>query len=534
MTRKACIAMICAGAVILIAVVLPGLLSVKSFRPKLEKELSAALGRRVQVGEVSLSVISGTVSADTISIADDPAFSSAPFIRAKSFGAEVKLRPLLFSRTLHVTGIKLEKPEITLLRGPNGTWNVSTFGKVMDATREPSDSAEASSEASSLYVGTLSVTNGRVLVGNEKLGNKPSVYENVNIEVKDFSSTTPFLFAMMAALPGGGDVGLNGTVGPINRVDTRTTPFEATITVRKLNLAASGFVTPSSGVQGIADLDGEIRSANQQVKASGTMRAENLKLALNRAPMKRAVEANYDLNYNLETGAGTLTQSEVGIGKAVGWLNGGYQTTRGRTTLDMKISGSALPVDDLEAALPALGVVLPSGSKLQGGVVSIDLTVSGPSDQSVISGPIRLRNAKLAGFDLGSRMSAIPALSGRHTGGEDTSIQEFSATVRVSPEGVQAGAINIDIPALGVFTGGGTVSSSGALDFSMTAVLSGSPGVIQKTGSAGQGGVSFSVQGTASDPKFVPDMKSVESIAIAGKVTSALPDRPLTMRARRR
>ena len=44
----------------------------------------------------------------------------------------------------------------------------------------------------------------------------------------------------------------------------------------------------------------------------------------------------------------------------------------------------------------------------------------------------------------------------------------------------------------------------------MTANLSGGSGVMQKTGIGGQGGgVPFSIQGTASDPKFVPDVKSM-------------------------
>ena len=64
----------------------------------------------------------------------------------------------------------------------------------------------------------------------------------------------------------------------------------------------------------------------------------------------------------------------------------------------------ACPVDELEAMLPALGVVLPSGSKLQGGTLSADLAINGPLDKLVIAGPVRLSNTKLAGFDMGSKL----------------------------------------------------------------------------------------------------------------------------------
>jgi hypothetical protein len=42
------------------------------------------------------------------------------------------------------------------------------------------------------------------------------------------------------------------------------------------------------------------------------------------------------------------------------------------------------------------------------------------------------------------------------------------------------------------------------------------------------GGVPFSIHGTASDPKFVSDIKSMAGNAIARKVSSAVPDSPLT------
>jgi len=111
---------------ILIGLVLPRLVNVNSFRPKLESEPSAGLGRQVRIGELSLSIFSVPVSADNILIADDAGFSNNPFITAKSFSAGVELKPLIFPRTLHVTGIKLEEPQISLLRGPNGNWNAST------------------------------------------------------------------------------------------------------------------------------------------------------------------------------------------------------------------------------------------------------------------------------------------------------------------------------------------------------------------------------------------------------------------------
>ena len=113
---------------LLVAIALPFLINVNSFRPKLESELTEALGREVKVGNLSLSILSGSVSAEDLSIADDAAFSKDPFIRAKSLKVGVEVMPLIFSKKLHVTDITLDKPEIALLRDAAGKWNFSSLG----------------------------------------------------------------------------------------------------------------------------------------------------------------------------------------------------------------------------------------------------------------------------------------------------------------------------------------------------------------------------------------------------------------------
>jgi len=260
-------------------------------------------------------------------------------------------------------------------------------------------------------------------------------------------------------------------------------------------------------------------------KSIGTVKAERLKLAEKGSPASRPVEVKYAVDHNLKTEAGTVTQGDISVGKALAHLTGAYQAQGAVTVLNMKLSGSDVPVDEIEAILPAMGVVLPSGSQLKGGTLSANLDIVGPADKLVITGPIRLSNTKLAGFDMGSKLSAVSALSGKHTGGNDTTIQNFSSTVRVAPDGPQANAINLTMPALGVVTGAGTVSPSGALNFKMNANLSGGAagGITQMAGLGGQAGsVPFMIEGTTSDPKFVPDVKGMAGSAVQQAISGQL------------
>ena len=81
-------------------------------------------------------------------------------------------------------------------------------------------------------------------------------------------------------------------------------------------------------------------------------------------------------------------------------------------TVQLKLVGQGMSVPDLEGVLPAVGVTLPSGASLKTGTMDTTLAISGPVDKLVITGPVNLANAQLAGFNLRSKLGALGPLSG--------------------------------------------------------------------------------------------------------------------------
>jgi len=519
-------------AVLLIAIIaLPFLIDVNSFRPRLESELTSALGRDVKVGNLKLSILSGSVSAEDLSIADDPAFSKTPFVHAKSLDVGVDLMPLVFSKALHVNDLTLTEPEIFLVHSASGKWNYSSLGG--NSAKSSNSPAPAKSDSSNpdLSVAKLDVKNGRVTVSQANTPAKPHVYDKVNISVRNFSLTSQFPFTLTANLPAGGDVKLDGNAGPIDSTDASLTPFSAKITARKLDLAASGFIDSSTGIAGLADFNGTVSSDGKIAKAQGVLSADKLKLSPKGQPSPKSVQVSYTVVHNLAKQAGEVTQGEIAIGKAVAQLTGNYQIQGETTTLNMKLNGQGMPVDDLEAMLPALGVTLPSGSSLKGGTLSTNMSITGPTDKLVIVGPLKLTDSKLAGFNLESKLSALSKLTGGSSqgGGNDTSIQNFSTNARVAPEGIKTDNVNLTIPALGVLTGNGTISPAGALNYKMNAALSGGGAVGGLTQMAGIGGggkgasLPFSIQGTTSNPTFIPDVQGMVGSQLQNQLKSRIP-----------
>jgi AsmA protein len=523
--RNLKIAGIVVACLLAVLIALPLLININSFRPKIESALTNAMGRQVTLGELSLSILRGRVGVDDLSIADDPAFSKAPFITAKSLKVGVELLPLIFSKELNVTGIILDEPQITLLKSSNGRWNFSSLGGT-SAKKSPEPAKSGAPPA--LSIAKLEIKDGKLAVGKANSTAKPLVYDKLNIELTDFSPTSQFPFKLTINLPGGGSANVSGKAGPINSPDTAKTPLDVTLKVKDMDIAASGFVDPASGIGGAADFDGSVNSDGSQVKAAGAITCEKLKLSPRGSPASNAVIVKYAMNSDLDRNVGTITQGDIAIGKAVAHLTGGFQTQSDTQVMNLKLSAPNMPVDELEAMLPALGVVLPSGSKLEGGTLSADLAISGPLDKLVITGPVQMSNTKLAGFDMGSKLGALSAFSGKAPSSPATTIQNASLNARIAPEMTRADAINVTIPSLGVVTGAGTISPAGALDFLMTADLqtARSEAREQRTGRGGdRGGVSFRIQGTTSNPTFVPDVGSMAGNAAKGALQKTVSEK---------
>ncbi len=171
------------GIVVLLLIVavaaVPFLIDANRFKPELETNLSTALGRKVQIGDIQLSLLSGSVTVDNISISDDPAFSPSPFLQAKQLAAGVALMPLIFSKQLQVSSFTVSDPQINLLRNSAGRWNFSSLGGASKSQSSNSPSA------TNFSVQKITISNGTVTSGRIGAGEKTQTYQNVNVEVSN-------------------------------------------------------------------------------------------------------------------------------------------------------------------------------------------------------------------------------------------------------------------------------------------------------------------------------------------------------------
>jgi len=406
-------------------------------------------------------------------------------------------------KQLHVANLTIDTPNLNVVR--KGT---------PKAAPTPQKAPDSNDMLSTMTADHLQIKNGTLSLSTAGQS-KPAVYQQLNAEVTNLSPTGSSPFKLSAQVPGGGSLNADGTAGPINYDDADSTPLNAHATLNHIDLSSSGLVAPETGIDGLANVDLKAVSDGKTLNANISANAQNLRLARNGSPSAQPVNVQATILQNMQAMTGQISNGTVTIGRAPVSINGTYQTSGPTTAINLKVSGNALSIDELQAFLPSVGVHLPTGSRLQGGTLTADLNVTGSTANPIISGPIRLNNTNLAGFDLGSKLSSITALTGgKPNTGSGTAVRSLSTNIRVDNGNVRTDNVALDVPALGTATGAGTVAASGALNYNVILKLTGLLGGGKSGSAAGVGGIAGQLMG------MIPN--SGAAGAIGGVATNAL------------
>jgi len=488
-------------------------------RPAIEGRLGAALGRQVAIGKLRFSWLAGGVLAEQISIADDPAFSAKPFVTAKALAVKVEIWPLLLHREIRMDSLSLQTPQLVLLRNGN-RWNFSSLGAPSAAAASPPRPSATTGGPPQLVLKKFTLSNGQITLQQP---GKAQTYSDLNLDASGVALDSAFPFHLSAQLPGNGKLTLDGKAGPVPKGDAAQIPVQASVQLEHLGLAA--YANTGARLGGTAGLTANLQSDGRQAHVEGSTKLENLVLAQGGTPLREPVISEFAVDYSLVAQNGKVVRGDAHIGKSVVHLTGGFETRGADPVLSFTLAAPSLQAADIEQTLKALAVTLPGGVSLQGGSANANLAVAGPTSSLVSSGPVHVENLTVSGFNLSGQLRSIASLAGLHPG-SDTRVQSFDAKVRVDNDGIRLDDVRAVVADMGTLTGAGTIGANHQLNFQLVAHLSGTGGMLGGLLQAAGGQlntVPFRVEGTTSDPKFVPDLKSL----VQNQKTSA-PGQPQT------
>ncbi len=156
-----------AGVLLLAAGVVAPFLGANRYAEQIRSGLEAALGRRVEFGDVHFKLLTGPgFTVSKVIIHENPAFGAEPFAYVESLEARPRLGSLLLGR-LEFASLRLEDTTVNLTRverGPGPAWD---FAKLLHSTRFDA-------------LPDLHVRSGRI---NFKFGDTKSVFYIMNADL---------------------------------------------------------------------------------------------------------------------------------------------------------------------------------------------------------------------------------------------------------------------------------------------------------------------------------------------------------------
>jgi uncharacterized protein involved in outer membrane biogenesis len=263
----------------LLGLLVPPLITLRSFSTRISNAMERALGRRVTVGEVTLRLLPRPgFELQKLVIFDDPAFGAEPMLRADKVTADLRISSLWGAR-LEVARLSLKSgsdinaPSLNLVRAPDGRWNIEAL--LQRASQTPTaPTAQTHSEARARFP-YIEVNGGRI---NFKIGTEKKVYALTD---SDFAlwlaAENEWAFRLIAHpvrtdfnLTDTGVLKVNGRFGRASSL--RETPLEVNATLQNAQLGQLTKLIYGRDRGWRGSVDGDLRLAGTPVGLKITTR----------------------------------------------------------------------------------------------------------------------------------------------------------------------------------------------------------------------------------------------------------------------
>ncbi|HEX5132229.1 MAG TPA: AsmA-like C-terminal domain-containing protein [Candidatus Krumholzibacteria bacterium] len=251
---------------------------VNSKKDVLLAQVEARIGRDVSVGDVGVALWPEIgVRVQDVTVADDPAFASEPFVRVADLRVNVALMPLLKKR-VEVKRFVLNDPVVSVIKGDGGRFN---FTSLVETAAGPAAAGGAggatrpsSAAAVPFVLAFADIANGTVHYVDAAASLDRTI-RDIDFSAQNVSLDKKITATLAAAVFGDAqDVTLNATVGPIGAAATpealAAAPLSATFEMGPVAMSALAAAKPVTAPPAAPGLDGAVRVKGT---ASGTLGA---------------------------------------------------------------------------------------------------------------------------------------------------------------------------------------------------------------------------------------------------------------------
>jgi AsmA protein len=422
---------------------------VNKYRGTIQAQFQQRLGRSVTLGDMHLKVFPPSLSVQNLAIADDANFNpEAPFVKAQELDVSVKLLPLL-QKQIEINSLTLQRPSVNLIKNQEGTWNFSSLGYpasdsqsaqgVSEANRtsgaKPDARVQPGSQTSSphapagqqLTLGELTIRDGQISVLDRQQAKTPSLYDHIDITLRNFAPDRPFTIDAAVHMPGAGsqEARLQGDGGPIAAGQPAATPFRGTLDLKGVSVNDLSKFLDSPALTGTdGTLTGKTKINNEAGKltAQGEMSVQNAKMR--GMELGYPINAQYDLTNDLTTDLLTIRNLILKLGSTPLQMTGTVNSKSTPAQLDLRIKANNVSIAEAAKLAAASGMALSQGTNVAGSLTA-DIQARGAANKPALTGNIVGSNLQMSGKDI-----AQP-------------VQISSVNLKMTPSDIQSSPFNV-------------------------------------------------------------------------------------------
>ena len=389
---------------------------VNKFQPQIQAKLEQQLHRKVKLGTMSLGLLPVRFTVKDVVIAEDSAFKSKfPFIQAQQLDVRVSLLSLL-TGNVKVHSIDLNQPSVELIRDKKGIWNFASVsagtspgaplppagsppsGSAPDKSTQPTTPPETA-PAAGFSLSRLTIRGGKIAI-TDLMKNQPrTVYEPIDVTLRDYEAGQPFSFDVTAHIPGEGsqNIHVKGTAGPLHPDGPAAMPLKATAELNNIDIAGLHKFLDSEVVsKAVGTLSGEtqIESQSGKLSAKGKMNLKDAKAG--GVDIGYPIEMDYDVSSEVATGIYKIAMATVKLGATPLSLTGTINTNPTPMELDVHLKSGDVSIEEIARLASAFGIAF-SPDTTVAGKVTTDVRARGPLSALALNGTVSGRDLKISG-----------------------------------------------------------------------------------------------------------------------------------------
>ncbi len=400
--------------IVLAVLIVPHFIDVNQHRGQIEAELQKKLDRKVTLGDMHLSLLPPSVKVNGFTIAEDPAFATGTFAKAQQLNISLKLLPLLH-KDVQVSSLELRQPTVELIKNQNGKWNFSTIGqpaagqqpqKPQQQPQKPSQQQPQQqpqqSQSSNFALDYVKISDGTVAVTDRQKGQGRSVYDHLDLTLKNYAPGKPFYIDAAAHLPGKGSqtIRLTANAGPINETNSLATPFSGTLKLNEVDIAGIQKYLNLPQLQNMAGVmtgTTDVNNENGKLSSRGSLKINDARV--NGVNIGYPISADYRFADDLAADLINVEKADIKLGSTPLSVSGTVNTQPTPSQIDLRLKASDVSIGEAAKLASAFGVAFSPGMNVAGRV-NADVQAKGPANQPAMNGTVNARDLVVSGGDL--------------------------------------------------------------------------------------------------------------------------------------